>query len=451
MSLFRGNRVLWPLLLGLSLAACAERELILPGERFDTRAPLVASEPVDGQPAPVDTTATRENRAAPISLPPATANADWTHRGGNAGHRPPHGALASAPSLVWSANIGSGNARRNRITAAPVVAGGRVYAMDAVARVTAVSTAGAVLWSTDLTPVFDGSALSGGGLALGGGRLFATTGFGELVALDPAGGGVLWRQRLDSTITGAPSVEGNTVYAVGRDGAAWAVQADSGKVLWTLSGTPSVSGVAGSAGPSVDGNLVLFPFAAGQVIAAEKATGAGLWAVAVAGERRGRAYANITDITGEPVIAGSTAYTANPTGRTVAVNLQNGQRLWTAREGAVGPVLPVGNALFLITDEARLVRLDAATGEAVWSVEMPYYVSTRRENRRTGITAHYGPVLAGGRLVVASGDGALRFFNPVDGASLGQVALPGGAAGMPALAGGALYVPNQNGQLLAFR
>ncbi len=451
MSLVPGTRALWPLVLGLTLGACAEKELILPGERFDTRAPLVASEQVEGQPAPVDTTGKRENRAEPINLPPVTANADWTHRGANIGHLPPHGALSASPALLWSANIGAGDSRRNRITAAPIVAGGRVFAMDAVARVTAVSPAGAVLWATDLVPDFDNSAVSGGGLAFGNGRLYATTGYGELVAIDPTSGGVLWRQRLDSTIGGAPAVEGNTVYAVGRDGAGWAVQGDTGKVLWLLNGTPSVSGVSGAAGPSVDGNLVLFPFSAGQIIAADKGTGAGTWAVAVAGERRGRAYANITDITGDAVVSGKTAYIANPTGNTVAVDLTTGGRIWTAQEGAVGPALPVGNSVFIVNDESRLVRLDAATGEEIWSVEMPYYIPTRRENRRTTITAHYGPVLAGGRLVVASGDGALRFFNPVDGASLGQIALPGGAAGLPALAGGVLYVPNQNGQLLAFR
>ena len=36
------------------------------------------------------------------------------------------------------------------------------------------------------------------------------------------------------------------------------------------------------------------------------------------------------------------------------------------------------------------------------------------------IYAHYGPVLAGGRLVVASSDGVLRFFSPTDGALVGH-------------------------------
>ncbi|MGB1006987.1 MAG: hypothetical protein ACPGVX_07405, partial [Thalassobaculaceae bacterium] len=36
--------------------------------------------------------------------------------------------------------------------------------------------------------------------------------------------------------------------------------------------------------------------------------------------------------------------------------------------------------------------------------------------KRAAVYAHYGPVLAGGRLVVASSDGVLRFFTPESGA-----------------------------------
>jgi outer membrane protein assembly factor BamB len=441
------------LVLGLTglVGACAEKELILTGERFDPRAPLEASIPVEGQPAPVDTTNVVENQSVPIGLPPVVANAEWTHRSGNVRHLPPHAALSSAPVRVWSVGLGSGSDRRNRISAAPVVGGGRVFAMDAIARVSGISTQGGLIWATDLRPEGDSSDLSGGGLAYGDGQLFATTGYGELIALDPATGAVRWRQRLGAPAGGAPAVDGGIVYAVARDSSAWAVSADNGRVLWQLPGTPSPSGMIASAGPSVTDTAVFFPFASGEVVAALKAGGVPLWSATVAGERRGRAYAGVGDITGDAVVDGRVTYIGNQGGRTVALETETGQRLWTAKDASYGPVLPVGGAIFLVNDEARLVRLDASTGETVWEAEMPYYEKARKENKRVAITAHYGPVLAGGRLVVASGDGALRFFNPADGSLVGTADIPGGAASLPALAGGTLFVAGQNGQLHAFR
>lgn len=432
------------------LGACAEREVILEGERFDPRAPLDASVAIEGEAPPVDTTGVIENRALPISLPAVAAVDDWTQRGGNARHLPPHAPLSQAPQRVWSAALGAGNSRRHRITTQPVIAGGRVFGMDARAQVTAVSLAGAPLWTADLTPAGDGSEVSGGGISLGAGAVFATTGFGELVALDAGTGAVRWRQKLGSPATGAPTFDDGIVYAVARDSSAWAVNADNGRVLWQLQGTPSVSGMIGAASPAVTGTTVLLPFASGEVAAALKRGGVRLWSATVAGERRGRAYAGLSEITGDPVVAGNVTYIGNQSGRTVAIDSGSGERLWTAKEGAYGPVLPVGGSVFLVSDEARLVRLDAATGETVWSVEMPYYTADR-ERRRSTITAHYGPVLAGGRLVVASGDGVVRFFNPVDGASLGAVEVPGGAAAAPAFAQGLMVVPGRNGQLHAFR
>jgi outer membrane protein assembly factor BamB len=435
----------------LLLASCAEKEVILTGERFDPRSPLEASLPTEEVPNPSDQPARSENRSAPIALPGAVANADWGQRGGNAAHLPPHVALSAAPVRVWSVPVGAGNARRNRIAAAPVAGGGRVFAMDAGTRVTAVSPSGAVLWTTELRPDFDASELSGGGLAYGEGRLFATTGFGEIVAIDPASGGIAWRQRLLAPASGAPMVDGGVVYAVGRDGTAWAVRADNGRVVWQTPGTPAPAGVIGAAAPAAAGPAILFPYTSGEVASTSRETGVRGWTTTVAGTRRGRVYASVGDITGDPVVAGGTTYVGNQGGRTVALNTADGTRLWTAREGAQGPVLPVGGSVFLVSDEGRLVRLDAGTGEPVWSVELPGYVPQRREFKRLAIYPSFGPILAGGRLVVASGDGLVRLFSPVDGALVGSVEVPGGAAAPVAAAGGVLYVIGANGQLHAFR
>lgn len=447
----------WRPILGVTLLATAlagcERDVILEGERFDLRTPLDASVPVEGQPAPSAADFVPQNEARPIALPGAVANADWTHRGGSARHAGPHGALSAAPVRVWSTAIGTGNSKRNRLTAAPVVAGGRVFAMDARAQVTALSTSGGVLWQADLRAEFDKNAseVSGGGLAAQGGQLFVTTAFGELVALDAASGAVQWRQRFDAPVIGAPAVEGGTVYAVGRDGTALGVEAATGKIRWQVSGTRAASGMVGTGSPAVGEGLVVFPFAAGEVAAINPADGTRSWGGAVAGQRLGRAYAaGMADLTGDPVIAGGTVYVGSAAGRTTAFDAKTGQRLWSANEGAMNPALVVGGSVFVVNDEAKLVRLDASTGAVIWAVQMPYY-KAEKPKRWKEITAHYGPVLAGGRVAVVSSDGGIRMFNPVDGTMVGSGEIPGGAASPAALAGGMLFVVGTNGQLHAFR
>ena len=436
----------------LVLMAC-DKEVILPGTRFPVRAPLEASVPVDGQPDPVAPPDQPENQSRPIALPGIVNNADWPARGGNAQHVSPHGSLGATPQLVWAANIGAGNTRQNRVTAAPVVAGGRVFAMDAMSRLTAVSMAGATLWQQDLTADFDlGGGLSGGGLSATAGRVYATTGYGEVVALDAASGAVVWRQRLDSPASGAPTVVGNTVFLTSTDGTGWGVRADTGRVLWHLAGAGAVDAFAmdGGAAPAVDGSTVIFPFTSGLLMAAAADTGASLWTTAIDGERLGRAFANMGDITGDPVVTGGMVYVGTEGGRTGAYREDTGERVWTANEGALNPPLVVGGSVFVVNDEARLVRLDAADGSVIWSVQMPYFLKTR-PTRISAISAHYGPLLAGGHILVASSDGLLRLFSAADGTLVAQVPVPGGVAAPPALAGGLVFIVSGKGQLLAFR
>ena len=391
------------------------------------------------------------NQARDINLPAATANADWTQKGGNAAHYIANPALGPALAPFWSASIGSGDSRKFRLTADPVVADGRVFTLDARSTVMAHSTAGASLWRRDLTPTSERNGdASGGGLAFGDGRVFATTGFGALVALDAETGAELWVQDTDAAVAGAPAFANGLVYIVSRDNRAWAVDAETGRIRWQLPGTPSPSGLIGGAAPLVTDRVAVFPLSSSELVAALKKSGVRVWASPVSGQRRGRAYASVTDVSGDPVLDGDRIYVGTQSGRTVALTATGGQRLWTAEEGAYSPVAPVGGSVFLISDQAELVRLDAETGERIWGVELPYFTKDK-PRRFKSVFAHYGPVLAGGRLIVASDDGQVREFNPVDGTQIGSFALRGGAASDPVVAGGTLYLVSKNGQLHAFR
>jgi outer membrane protein assembly factor BamB len=422
------------------IAAC-DRGFVLEGERFALRAPF--SENAGEAP---------DNRALPISLPASAANAEWTHRLGSPSTRIMHPALGGALQQAWSVPIGQGDGRRHRITAEPVASGGLVYTLDSRAQVTAVTSAGAVAWTRDLTPDFTRSAdsASGGGLAIADGKLFVTSAFGMLWALDLATGAEVWSKRFDAPLTAAPTIAGGALYVVASDSTAWALDAATGQTDWQLAGAPSPSSMVGGAAPAVTGELVLFPTSAGELIAARRDTGQIVWRRAVAGTRIGVAYASVTDVTGDPVVQGDVVYVGNQSGRVMALNRSDGRIIWTADEAAYGPVWPVGGSVFLMSDRNRLVRLDAGTGEFIWAESLPLFTETR-ERRRAGIFPHYGPVLAGGRLIVGSGDGALRSFDPASGALVAETELRSGAAIAPIVVGGTLYVVSRDGRLTAYR
>lgn len=463
-------RLIGVLASALALQACAEREVILPGERLDVRAVTSPDGPQVEQNAP--------GAATRVALPAVRANAEWGNKAGSAAHSGGHPAIGGGTSRIWSAPIGQPAGKRHRITADPVVGAGRVFTLDSRAQLTATALNGGRAWSADLTPGIENrDSASGGGLAYEGGRVFATTGFGELVAVDAASGQVVWRQRVETPVSGAPTVANGTVYVAARNGTGWAVRASDGKVLWQATGNAATSGVTGVSAPAVSGKTVIFPFASGQLLAVDADTGMQLWSAQVAGTRPGRAIAMIRDVTGDPVIAGNMVLAGTSSGRTDAFDLATGAKLWSARDGANSPPLIAGGAVWVVNDQAQLVRLDAATGGRVWAQNLPYF-TTDRVKKQSRIYASYGPVLAGGKLFVASSDGTLRAFDPSTGAALANTAIPGGSEGIgvglgvgsvtvgpllrfgqipggaasaPVIAGQTLYVVGGDGNLHAYR
>lgn len=434
------GRTILASLLGLGLlAACGERDVTLPGERFDIREGMADA-------------GAEANRAEPIALPATQANADWTHRGGSADHAIGHPALGTVLAPLFSVDIGAGNTRRVRLTADPVIAGGRIFTLDSLSQVQATAVTGEVLWRADLTPPADDPADgSGGGIATDGATVYVATGFGRVTALDAATGAVRWVQALEAAGTSAPTVADGVVHVVSRDSRAWAIEAGNGRVRWVFSGIPAVAGFAGGAGAAVAPGQVIFPFPSGEVVSVFAEGGLEKWSTIVAGARLGNAAARATtDIGGDPVVDGGRVYVGNVSGRIVALDLGTGERLWTATQGATGGVWPVGGSVFAINDLNEVVRVDADTGETVWRVALPVAIEGNwvRAERRF---AHYGPIVAGGRVIVASSDGGLRFLDPVSGALLGEIAVPGGAASAPVVAGGVLYVLGGDGTLHAFR
>lgn len=418
-----------------ALAACkGNNNNILPGERVSIRPQLQA-----------------ENVAAAISLGAPVSNASWLQDGFGANHVVPHLALSATPTLRWSTDIGRGNSDRSRITSSPVLANGVIYTLDAGGNVQASATnSGAVIWQADITPIGEPSGAEGfgGGIALDGGNVYVTTGFGELLSLDAGSGAVNWRYEFDAPLRGGPTVAAGRVFVMAANDVAYAIDGARGKLSWSLRGPQSTGPVAmGGANPVVSGSNIVLPFSSGRSLGATTG-GTGRWNGDVNAVRLSDVRAMIGGFPGAPVIVNGRVYLANSGGEIAALRVTNGSELWSVPAGATDAPTVIGGSVFIMSDSSQLLRIDAASGRVLWATQLPEFT---KPNKRKGFIAHFGPVVAGGQVVVAGTDGQLRFFDPVGGAETYSVALPSGAASAPIVAAGVLYVQNQKGKLLAFQ
>ncbi|MEO9574196.1 MAG: PQQ-binding-like beta-propeller repeat protein [Tateyamaria sp.] len=428
------------------LAACDEREFILPGPREDVRSVLTQADTPG-----TDEAETVADAARGIQLPAQVSNSDAAQSFGTQAFRTDHPSLGKPLRQIFAVDIGEGDSRKHRIIADPVVSGGRIFTLDAQTTVTAVSTSGAVLWQRDVLPdgAEEGDA-TGGGLAVDGNVVYVSTGFGALTALEASTGNIIWVQDLEATGSGRPTVFGDLIYIMAGDDTGWALNKSDGRLAWQITGSDSPTNVLGAPAPVVVAGLTVFSFGSGEMQAVFSKGGLRRWDASVLGERKGRALSKYDDVTGRPIAVGNVIYAGNQSGRTVAVNARSGARIWTASEGAVDTVLPVGGSVFLVSDRNELLRLDASNGARVWGASLPGFVNVK-QGRQAEVYAQHGPILAGGRLIVASSDGLMRSFDPVSGTLIEATEVPNGASTAPVVAGQTLYLVDRKGQLVAYR
>ena len=123
--------------------------------------------------------------AVAVIVPPAAANAEWPQAGGAASKSYGNLALAASPTRAWAAKI-AGSTPKARLAAAPVIGGGELFVIDTGGVLHAFDVAtGSERWRHN----FDvkgplGNSIYGGGASYADGKIYVTTGIGDVAALD---------------------------------------------------------------------------------------------------------------------------------------------------------------------------------------------------------------------------------------------------------------------------
>jgi outer membrane protein assembly factor BamB len=384
-----------------------------------------------------------------LQLPEPVAAQDWPQSGGSPAHAMGNVALDAPLTPAWTADLGVGEDDGREILSSPVVAGGRVYAMDAAATVSAFDLgSGREAWQVNLEPEDEDDGYFGGGVAFDNGRLYVTTGFARVYALDASSGAVVWEARAPAPMRAAPTVADGRVFAVTLDNQLLSLSAEDGRELWTHSGLTEATGIVGGASPAVSGPIVVAPYSSGELFAIRAENGRVLWSESLSPVERFSAISTLSDIAGRPVIDRDLVIATSHAGRSVAIEVRRGGPAWEINAGGSADPWVAGDTVFLLGGDARLLAITRTDGRVRWASQLPRYED---EEEKSGLITWAGPVLAGGQLYVVSSHGQMLAISPTDGSVATSYELPAGSRIAPVVAGGTLLVVTQRGQLVAYR
>lgn len=351
--------------------------------------------------------------------PPGGLRADdWPlGRGDVAGTGATAQSLPADMELLWELKVdGLG------FDAGPIIADGKVFAADQDGHILAIDLAGGeVLWRVDLETGFVVSP------AYRDGWLFVGDYDGTLHALDATNGQERWSYATEMEIDGNPNFfEGNVLFT-SQNGNLYCVKIDDGSLVWKYE-----TGDQLQCGPTLAGNKT---FLGG--------CDSNLHVIDVNSGQRVGDLLPIDSPTGStPSVLGNHVFVPTYAGEIFCYRLPDFELQWRFNDPQLAnefknSVAVADGLAIAASRNKRVFAIDVNTGKVVWE-------QTLRKR------CDASPVIAGQQVVVAAADGRISTFDLKTGEPGWMFEVKPSFLGAPAVADGRLVVANDRGTIFCF-
>jgi outer membrane protein assembly factor BamB len=260
-----------------------------------------------------------------------------------------------------------------------------------------------------------------------------------------------WSKETNGKVVTGPTVAGGLVYAASYDHYLYALDPNSGTIVWKFdAGALAYSPTVG------DGRVYLW--AAGEVIALDAVTGSSIWQVpsvvtpgvevdgvlylanaALDAATGAQLWSATVPVLFGPAVVDGMVYASGTDGHLYALDAATGSVAWSADAG--GSFVPEVAGGIVYGETGRdLLAFDANTGGLVWTADLGGDVGTN------------GPAVGWGVVYGRTRNERITALDAVTGRTLWSVQLPGGDSSgdtIPAVANGVLYTADGRGTLYA--
>jgi outer membrane protein assembly factor BamB len=381
-------------------------------------------------------------------LPPPATITDWPLPGGTPEQSVEHVDAAHDFQVAWRHGFGRGSGRSWHVTAPPIVADGRIYVMDGAATVSAYDLRdGREIWHSNLAVISKRDREGfGGGLAYDQGKVFVSSGFRFVAAIDAATGKLAWRTQTDAPVHAAPTVANGRVVVESTDDNLITYDEATGAAGWTYQALNEPARILEATSPAVSGDAVVASFASGELVALQASNGNSLWTAVLSKSNRNSALSEIRDIPGRPVIYKGDVYAVSHSGVFSSIELRTGNEKWNLPVTSVSSPWPAGDVVYVSDTSGEIICISRENGQVYWVADMNKGIKKRKDRALWS-----GPVLASNRLVIVSDKGEAVALDPKTGAVQKRIKIGSDALMSPIASGPYLYVVTESAELIAIR
>lgn len=385
-----------------------------------------------------------------FKIPPVNDNKAWAQATGQFTSLTSNLGFKGDLSTKQSASVGDGDEFSHTLIPRPVIADGRIFAMDATGHISAhdVDDISKKIWMSPLLVADDEKEVIGGGLAVDAGKLYAVSGLGRVAALDAATGAEAWHRDIGFPLRSAPRVAGGKLFIITIDSQLLALDAATGKTLWTHRGIGETAGLMNNVSPSVSADALIVPYPSGELYSLKMDSGDENWRSSLAQAKRTEASAIFSSIGGDPVVDDVAVFGVSSSGLFSAFNVLNGQPLWEKKIASINTPWVVGEYIFVLSEDNQLVAMVKYDGRIRWSMQLKRFEDEKHSLKPI---VWRGPVMINGKLVVVSSYGEMLTIDAADGKVLATTDVPDGISTAPVVAGGRLFVVGKDAKLYSYQ
>ncbi|MEW9798912.1 outer membrane protein assembly factor BamB [Alteromonas sp. CYL-A6] len=263
----------------------------------------------------------------------------------------------------------------------PVYAYEKLFVADRHGDVRALDpTNGDVIWSQNFAIFRDegymdsvsrlwrsGESARLAGLAAGDGKVFLGSENGAVIALSQENGELLWQASIPGEVLAPPALDEGILVVNTGAGTLFGFNAETGEELWRHeSDTPPLT-LRGISAPIASNGGAMVGTATGKLQVNILDSGVLAWETAIAKPSGATELERIVDIDTTPILYGGTVYAISYNGTLAAVELRSGRVIWQREYGAYQNLTMQGNRLFVVDTESHVYALDRRNGVELWS------------------------------------------------------------------------------------
>lgn len=388
-----------------------------------------------------------------IVLPQPHRNAEWSQRGGHASHLVGHLESGNELKGAWESSFGKGSSKRDFLISTPVISDQTAFMIDAEGKVSAKHLdSGETIWERKVKPINHSDkniAIKGAGIAVAYDKVYVTTGFGGVFALDKKTGNPVWFYEADNPIRISPTVDGDMVFVQTIANKLIVLDASTGDELWHYASEAEETTMVGGASPAFDADqdLLVAAFSNGELRAFKASTGSPLWVDWLYSSRKSTPLATINTIRANPVIAGNAVFAAGQSNLLTAIDIRTGNRVWQKDLTLTDQPWVSGNYLFAVANNSDLIAMENATGRILWSTKIP--LGAEDDDKRGAFIS--GPILIDNRLLVTTSTGYAFAVSPYTGKIMSYVDLKTPMETAPIVADGIVLLTTSDAEVYAYK